>query len=226
MAAARLSCSPSPSFRRPSTQVLLGNLKGGGRCASAGEFVLAQRHVLVGPRDSSPLHGGNHSATLSTVPRRHAAQPGCFCLLGLVYLIAFWSLATQILGLAGRRHSSSGPLLTAAHADGISRYWMPPTLTDQRERRIPSRALHRQRRWPRCWSSAFCPRWSCPCSARVPSRCRLSAASSCRTSGMRSSSKPASSRSSSRRGPPANVHACPPIPRASSSGCSSGCSSG
>ena len=52
-------------------------------------------------------------------------------LLGLVYLIAFWSLATQILGLAG--HDGILPAdryMTAAHTlDGISRYWMLPTLT-------------------------------------------------------------------------------------------------
>ncbi len=52
-------------------------------------------------------------------------------LLGLIYLIAFWSLATQILGLAG--HDGILPAdryMTAAHTlDGITRYWMLPTLT-------------------------------------------------------------------------------------------------
>ena len=52
-------------------------------------------------------------------------------LLGLVYLIAFWSLASQILGLAG--HDGILPAdryMTAAHTlDGVTRYWMLPTLT-------------------------------------------------------------------------------------------------
>jgi predicted DCC family thiol-disulfide oxidoreductase YuxK len=68
----------------------------------------------------------------ATEPSTYARATWLFLrLLGIVYLIAFWSLGVQILGLSG--HEGILPAdryMAGAHAlTGLDRFWLLPTLT-------------------------------------------------------------------------------------------------